>query len=273
MTLQMTGCSMLERLMNWKLYKKDHNNKFNPSYVTKLVRNYRSHPAILHVPNKLFYESELIAIGGAHTDRAVDWKKLPKPKFPVIFHAVNGKEGREPRSPRSANLQQKLDSFDDAKNTIAIFYFSSRDSLSVSTLFAAYNSRNCFLQCFQFSRNSSHDVLRGRASLTIESRRQNRVSGWHRYRHSVQAAETENSRNIGEKKLEGYRSRYRRNFSGTGKRHNYNINGSICSLSTQWRIAYWFLIQSKGKSELRNEYSQKLAHFCFPVILLKNKKW
>ncbi|XP_043268497.1 putative helicase mov-10-B.1 [Venturia canescens] len=100
------GCSMLERLMNWKLYRKDGNDKFNPSYVTKLVLNYRCHPAILHIPNVLFYEGELKAIGGSHTMRAVDWPTLPKKKFPVIFHAVDGKEARDPRSPSVYNIEE-----------------------------------------------------------------------------------------------------------------------------------------------------------------------
>lgn len=34
-------------------------NKFNPYVLTKLVANFRSHPAILKVPNELFYESDL----------------------------------------------------------------------------------------------------------------------------------------------------------------------------------------------------------------------
>jgi len=33
--------------------------KLNPQVLTKLVDNFRSHPAILKVPNELFYESEL----------------------------------------------------------------------------------------------------------------------------------------------------------------------------------------------------------------------
>jgi len=44
-----------------ELYQRK-NNKFNPLVLTKLVANFRSHPAILKVPNELFYESDLVVI-------------------------------------------------------------------------------------------------------------------------------------------------------------------------------------------------------------------
>ena len=94
------GRSMLERLMDWELYRKNSRNKFNPSYVTKLVRNYRCHPSILQVPNVLFYDGELKACGGSHTKRAETWRTLPAKGFPMIFHAINGQEERQSDSPR-----------------------------------------------------------------------------------------------------------------------------------------------------------------------------
>lgn len=51
---------MLERLMNSNVYERDAStNLFNGRYVTQLVRNYRSHEAILHVSNELFYDNVL----------------------------------------------------------------------------------------------------------------------------------------------------------------------------------------------------------------------
>ncbi|XP_057340632.1 putative helicase mov-10-B.1 [Microplitis mediator] len=97
------GKSMLERLMNWPLYKKGDDKKYNSRYVTKLIQNYRCHEAILSVPNSLFYDGELVAKGGKHTTRAVGWSMLPKKKFPVVFHAVKGKEGRKNYSPSVHN--------------------------------------------------------------------------------------------------------------------------------------------------------------------------
>ncbi|XP_072767482.1 putative helicase mov-10-B.1 isoform X2 [Anoplolepis gracilipes] len=88
------GISMLERLMNnCEPYKKQ-NGKYNPNYITKLVKNYRSHENLLHVSNKLFYEEELKFCGGTDTQIALNWPKLPNKKFPMIFQEVLGKEER-----------------------------------------------------------------------------------------------------------------------------------------------------------------------------------
>ncbi|XP_043472679.1 putative helicase mov-10-B.1 [Leptopilina heterotoma] len=87
------GKSMLERLMEKsELYKKGYNNKYDPNFLTKLVKNYRSHEAILKLPNFLFYENELIACAGNNVKIAENWTLLPRKKFPIIFHAVYGYE-------------------------------------------------------------------------------------------------------------------------------------------------------------------------------------
>lgn len=91
---------MLERLMDCSVYKRDERNKYNPHYITKLIRNFRSHDCILHVPNKKFYNNELIACGGTEINAAIGWSKLPNKRFPLIFHASNGKEERAENSYR-----------------------------------------------------------------------------------------------------------------------------------------------------------------------------
>lgn len=54
--------SFMENLFKKPLYQRDpETNKFNPDYITMLVKNYRSHPKILDVPNKLFYDNALRA--------------------------------------------------------------------------------------------------------------------------------------------------------------------------------------------------------------------
>lgn len=50
--------SWLERLCDSQLYKRN-DGKFNELYITQLVKNYRSHPEILRIPNELFYENTL----------------------------------------------------------------------------------------------------------------------------------------------------------------------------------------------------------------------
>ncbi|CAN9516081.1 unnamed protein product [Ophioblennius macclurei] len=101
------GVSLLQRLMdNFSVYKKDdgtHNNFF----VTKLLQNYRSHPAILKVPNERFYDNEL----QVHADEMLRnsycrWEYLPKKDFPLIFHGVAGTDAREASSPSFFNIAE-----------------------------------------------------------------------------------------------------------------------------------------------------------------------
>lgn len=58
--------SFMENLFNKPIYKRDPiTDKYNQMYITQLVNNYRSHPAILHIPNTLFYENKLQAKASA----------------------------------------------------------------------------------------------------------------------------------------------------------------------------------------------------------------
>ena len=51
---------------------------YRSAYITKLVRNYRSHPEILRLPNALFYDGELQAHGDhIVTHSLLHWEKLP----------------------------------------------------------------------------------------------------------------------------------------------------------------------------------------------------
>lgn len=87
---------MLERLMERNyLYKKDEDGKYDDNFLTKLVQNYRSHEAIIQLPNEMFYENELIACAGEDANSAENWPYLPRKKFPIIFHAIYGYEERD----------------------------------------------------------------------------------------------------------------------------------------------------------------------------------
>lgn len=103
------GLSLLERLMNQNpLYQKTEDlGHFNNCFVTKLLRNYRSHPAILEIPNQLFYENELQVFADQwERDTYRNWEHLPKKGFPVIFHGVMGKDEREANSPSFFNVSE-----------------------------------------------------------------------------------------------------------------------------------------------------------------------
>ncbi|KAJ3035188.1 hypothetical protein HDV00_004257 [Rhizophlyctis rosea] len=72
----------------------------NPHLITKLVANYRSHPAIIDLPNRLFYSGDLVPLADVRMRESFcEWDALPKKGFPVVFHAVQGRDLREGDSP------------------------------------------------------------------------------------------------------------------------------------------------------------------------------
>lgn len=67
--------------------------------MTKLVRNYRCHSAILDLPSKLFYKVELLACkeNKCFAYSALDF--LPKKEFPVLFIGILGCDKRKLNNP------------------------------------------------------------------------------------------------------------------------------------------------------------------------------
>ncbi|XP_038054517.1 putative helicase mov-10-B.1 [Patiria miniata] len=103
------GLSFLERLMTGPepYHRQDEEPHYDSRVLTKLLHNYRSHPAILKLPNQMFYANEL----EVHADKMAreslcKWEKLPKKNFPVIFHGVEGIDEREARSPSFFNADE-----------------------------------------------------------------------------------------------------------------------------------------------------------------------
>ncbi|KAF5356561.1 hypothetical protein D9758_008259 [Tetrapyrgos nigripes] len=102
--------SLLERLM-WSegeqgVYEEDWG--YGKS-VVKLIKNFRSHPAILKFPNEQFYRGDLQACGDPKvinyyvgSSHLVDKNK----KFPIVFHAISGKDDREASSPSFFNIDE-----------------------------------------------------------------------------------------------------------------------------------------------------------------------
>ena len=86
--------------MELEPYRKNEHDRYNPSYITKLLRNYRSHPEIIRVSNELFYDNELLCFGGENIRKAEGWSHLVQPKFPIVFHGVKGMEDKDYKSPR-----------------------------------------------------------------------------------------------------------------------------------------------------------------------------
>lgn len=88
------GKSFLERLFECESYYNGNEN-----YVIRLVRNYRSHPQILCLPSKLFYEEELIACKDDTSSLMTLVDFLPNKEFPVLFFGIQGCDEREGSNP------------------------------------------------------------------------------------------------------------------------------------------------------------------------------
>ncbi|GAV64228.1 AAA_11 domain-containing protein/AAA_12 domain-containing protein [Cephalotus follicularis] len=89
------GKSYLDRLFECEYYCNE-----DDGFVTKLVRNYRCHPAILDLPSKLFYNGELLACKEDTSSSFIaDVDFLPNKEFPVLFFGIQGCDEREGNNP------------------------------------------------------------------------------------------------------------------------------------------------------------------------------
>lgn len=96
--------SFMERLMDRPLYARldrgDGRCEYNTDIITKLIRNYRSHPQLLEVPNRLFYDDELLSLADrALISSCLKWEELPVHGVPLLWHGVVGRDTREEKSP------------------------------------------------------------------------------------------------------------------------------------------------------------------------------
>lgn len=97
--------SWLERLME----REEAYDVQEQTGVVKLTQNFRSHPAILKFPNERFYGGDLVPCADAATTNAyLGAPILPKGDFPVVFHAVLGRDDREVSSPSFFNVDEVL---------------------------------------------------------------------------------------------------------------------------------------------------------------------
>ncbi|KAI3413943.1 Helicase MOV-10 [Globodera pallida] len=82
--------SLIER------YETNPNYRNDPRIITLLRANYRSHPSIIEVPSRLFYNNELhVPADAQRRDSLATWKALPKQGFPIFWHHVNTPEEKE----------------------------------------------------------------------------------------------------------------------------------------------------------------------------------
>jgi helicase MOV-10 len=75
--------------------------------VVKLVKNFRSHNAILKFPNDRFYKSELKPFADPRVINSyLGSSYLPSKEFPIVFHAISGRDAREASSPSFFNIDE-----------------------------------------------------------------------------------------------------------------------------------------------------------------------
>ncbi|XP_069180578.1 uncharacterized protein [Procambarus clarkii] len=104
--------SLLQRLCYSVLYQPEEVSKssawlYQACLVTQLVKNYRSHPDILHVPSTLFYHSSLQACADNKVnEELLAWDELPCPSCPLLFHGVVGDNLQEGDSPSWFNAAE-----------------------------------------------------------------------------------------------------------------------------------------------------------------------
>lgn len=75
--------------------------------IVKLIKNWRSHEAILKYPNERFYKGELETHGDVVvTHSLLRSNELVTVGFPVVFHAICGQDMREENSPSFFNVDE-----------------------------------------------------------------------------------------------------------------------------------------------------------------------
>jgi len=127
--------SFLERLMIGEqgvlnVYRRDmdnprhqENHGYNPLVLTKLVKNYRAHKALLSLPSTLFYNGDLESYAADAEDLVQEpmivQKILKTQGVPIVFHGVQGNSVRERDSPswyNAAEVMQVVDYVRKLKN-------------------------------------------------------------------------------------------------------------------------------------------------------------
>lgn len=100
--------SYQERLMcTWTevyMQPKEEEDRRLP-HLIKLVQNYRSHPKILTVSSRLFYQNELVPVASRETSLALEhWTRMPQ--RPCVFCGLYGQEAHGLDSPSYYNISE-----------------------------------------------------------------------------------------------------------------------------------------------------------------------
>eukprot|EP00966_Prymnesium_polylepis_P335536 7390892-Prymnesium_polylepis.2 len=105
------GVSFLERLMGREIYQRQDapGGRYDQRVITKLLDNYRAHPLLLELPNRLFYDSELRPRADpVLVESCLRWEGLPRAGVPLLFDGIIGKDDREETSPSWFNADEAV---------------------------------------------------------------------------------------------------------------------------------------------------------------------
>jgi len=113
--------SLLERLMELPIYSRGSAG-YDGRCITKLVMNFRSHPALLRLPARLFYSDELKPFARSEVvNSCLNWSGLTKRgrgQVPLLFHGVVGQDMREAASPSFFNPAEAVVVLDYIKQLV-----------------------------------------------------------------------------------------------------------------------------------------------------------
>ncbi|KAF9414337.1 hypothetical protein HW555_007734 [Spodoptera exigua] len=98
------GTSLMERLKKDNSLYSDSRN--DPNYVIMLRNNFRSHPDILEIPDKLFYKGQLRACSTEDPLSTTDILGEKETSRAIVFHGVLSKEERIGKSPSFFNTME-----------------------------------------------------------------------------------------------------------------------------------------------------------------------
>ena len=127
--------SLFERLFGRPFYAKHPLSRLNGSKpltskmlpiprpaFTNLIRNYRSHPAIIAIPSLLFYKDTLIAESTYRTALSTSWSGWKKPyRWPILFIQNRGDDALEDIvNPTSGVIGSSLVNVAEAQTTVRL---------------------------------------------------------------------------------------------------------------------------------------------------------
>ncbi|KAI9881504.1 MAG: hypothetical protein M1830_000067 [Pleopsidium flavum] len=143
--------SLFERLFNRAVYKSHPMARKGQSSFEKLsavpipqppfvnlVRNYRSHPAILAVPSALFYHDTLMP-EATHVDRMEGWAGWKGCRWPVLFACNSGEDEIEQEGGGWYNVQEAFKACDFARSLMQSGLIEQQDICIMSPFRAQVN--------------------------------------------------------------------------------------------------------------------------------------